>query len=422
MAELNKDLQALVQEGLMYQGDGFSNRLPSGIPTLDIALGGGIPLNGSIIEIYGEESNGKTTVTYRFCKRCTDTEGGYVTWVDSETSYDTAWAAIQGVNTERVIPYRPPYMEAANNIIISDIHRYKEVFLPWLVDDKWKPTKEQAEAAGVGINNVKAIKEYMESIAPPHIIVWDSLAASPVKSVAEEEGDFKEGMAYRARLIKQFITRYNVAVVGCNKIGMILINQVIDDIGSYGGGVATPGGRGLRHGKHLSIMVKKSGSGEKDSEMMTVTDYVKLAITKNKVTPIIASFPIIFSKSKGYLGATAVLEYLLDINWFKSAGSWKKFIYTHVDESTGEVIDEEVSIQRGSFYDLIEKRPEIFEYLCMKIKEMFTSKFPFNKSLMGVDIPDIISACMQEETAMPDEEEASSMSEMDKSSDLDTIE
>lgn len=407
---MNEDLKDLIQEGLVYKGDGFSNRLPTGIPTLDIALGGGIPLNGSIIEVFGEESNGKTTLSYRFCKKCTDTSGGYVTWIDSETSYDTAWAAIQGVNTDRVIPYRPPYMEAANNIIIQDINRYKEKFLPWLVDDKWRPTKEQAEAAGVGVTNVSAIKDYMVRSAPPHIIVWDSLAASPVKGVAEGNGEFSEGMAFRARLIKQFITRYNVAVVGCDKIGMILINQVIDDIGSYGGGIATPGGRGLRHGKHLSLLVKKSGSGEKDSEMMTVTDYVKIAIIKNKVTPIIASFPIIFSKSKGYLGATAVLEYLLDINWFKSAGSWKKFQYNVVDEATGEVThEEEISIQRGMFYDLIEKRPEIFEYLLMKIKEMFVTKFPFNRSLANVNISEVVSACMQEETAMPDEEETTSM-------------
>lgn len=190
---------------------------------------------------------------------------------------------------------------------------------------------------------------------------------------------------------------------------MILINQVIDDIGSYGGGVTTPGGRGLRHGKHLSLYIKKQGSGEKDNEMFTITDYVKIAITKNKVTPIIASFPVIFSKSKGYIGATSLLEYLMDIRWFKDAGSWKKFIYHKVDESTGELVDEEISIQRGTFYKLIEQRPEIFEYLCNQIKEMFVSKFPMNKSLMDIDIKSIIKSCLEEETAMPTEEETNSI-------------
>lgn len=408
----SEDLKGLVQESLLYTGEGFSNRLPSGIVTLDIALGGGIPLNGSIIEVYGEESAGKSTITYRFCKKCTETDGGYVTWIDSETSYDVAWAMIQGVNPDRILPYRPPYMEAANNIIIEDIKRYKETYLPWLVDEKWRPTKENADAAGLGVSNVEGIKNHMRDVAPPHIIVWDSLAASPVKGVAEGAGEFSEGMAFRARLIKQFITRYNVAVVGCDKIGMILINQVIDDIGSYGGGIATPGGRGLRHGKHLSLYIKKLGSGEKDSEMFTVTDYVKIAITKNKVTPIISSFPIIFSKSKGYLGATSLLEYLMDIGWFKSAGSWKKFMYTKVDKETGEIIgEEEISIQRGTFYDLIEKRPELFVYLCQQVKDMFVNKFPFNKALSNVDIETVVRSCLQEDTAIPDEEETKSMSE-----------
>ena len=82
------DTSKLVADSdFVYNGNGFSHRLASGIATLDIALGGGIPLDGSVIEIWGEESHGKTTLSYRLCKRCTDI-GGYVTWVDSEQSFD----------------------------------------------------------------------------------------------------------------------------------------------------------------------------------------------------------------------------------------------------------------------------------------------------------------------------------------------
>lgn len=392
-------------ERYLYKGKGFSDKLPTGIITLDIALAGGIPLNGAIIEVYGEEGHGKTTFTYRVCKRCTDNKSGYVTWVDSELSYDTSWAKVQGVDTSKVIPYRPPYMEAANEIILNDIKRYKEVFLPWLVDPKWKPSQKDAEASGLGVSDVEGIKQYMIDAAPPHIIVWDSLAASPVRSVAEAEGDFREGMAYRARLIKSFLSRYQVTVDGCSKVGLILINQVIDNIGDQWNPIVTPGGRGLRHGKHLAIYVKKAGSGEKDQDQFVITDYVKLAITKNKVTPIIASFPVLFSKSKGYMGSTALLEYLMEIGWFKSAGSWKKFPYPRLDTESGELIEEEISIQRGTFYKLIEQRPEIFEFLCNCVKEMFLSKFTTNDSLASCDIPSIIKACLEEETAVPTEEE-----------------
>lgn len=400
-------------QDFLYRGGGFSNKLPTGIITLDAALAGGVPLNGSVIEVYGEESHGKTTLTYRMCKKCTDKSEGYVTWVDSELSYSTEWASVQGVNVEKVIPYRPPYMEAAMDIIIEDIRLYKERYLPWLVDHKWKPSAADAQRAEVGVSNVEAIKAYMESVAPPHIIVWDSLAASPVKSVAEEGSEYSAGMAYRARLIKSFLSRYQVAVIGCDKIGMILINQVIDNIGDmYGPAVSTPGGRGLRHGKHLSIYVKRSGSGEKDAENFKVTDYVMISLTKNKVTPVIASFPVIFSKARGFIGATSVLEYLWNIQWFRSAGSWKKFDYKEVDKETGEVVkEEEISIQRGSFYDLIEKRPELFRYLCEQIAVQLTEKFPFNQSLREMDIESIISACLTETSAMPDEEEIGSLSE-----------
>lgn len=410
MDDFLKDLVG--DQNYLYKGGGFSSKLPTGIITLDLALAGGIPLNGSIIEVYGEESHGKTTLSYRICKKCTDTPDGYVTWIDSETSYDTEWASVQGVNTGKIIPYRPPYAEACMDAIIEDIKRYKSKFLPWLVDSKWKPSSAEAQRAGVGVTNVEAIKEYMISHAPPHMIVWDSLAASPVKSVAEENSEYSSGMAYRARLIKSFLSRYQVAVIGCDKIGMILINQVIDNIGDmYGPAISTPGGRGLRHGKHLAIYVKKSGSGEKDAENYKVTDYVMISLTKNKVTPVVASFPVIFSKSRGFLGSTSVLEYLWNTQWFRSAGSWKKFDYETVDTDTGEITTEEVSIQRGSFYGLMEKRPELFKYLCEKIKEQLVNKFPSNQSLRDSDIDTIIEACMKEASAVPDDEEIESIAE-----------
>ena len=397
--------QMVVDEHYAYHGNGFSHRLPSGIATIDIALGGGIPLDGSVIEIWGEESHGKTTISYRFCKKCTDL-GGYVTWIDSEQSFDRAWAKVQGVNPDLILPYRPPYMEKANEIILADINEYKRVYLPWLVDDRWKPTQEQAERAGVGVSKVEEIKSWMIENAPPHIIVWDSLAASPVKTLVEGS-DFGSGMAFRARLIKAFLSRYMVAVVGCDKIGMILINQVIDNIGDmYGPAITTPGGRGLRHGKHLSIYMKRSGSGERDADNYKMTDYIMVGLVKNKVTPVIASFPVIFSKSRGFLGATSVLEYLRNIKYFRDAGSWKKFIYEKVDPVTGEISEEEVSFQLSKFYDLIKTRPELFTFLCSEILKSMKSKFPGNAALESTDIDMVVRECLCEDTATPDAKES----------------
>lgn len=401
----------IVDEHYKYEGNGFSHKLPTGIVTLDLALAGGIPLDGSIIELYGEESHGKTTMAYRICKRCTESEEGYVTWIDSELSYDKDWAGVQGLDTNKIIAYRPPHMEASINLIIEDVKRYRDYYLPWISNPEWKPTQEQADAAGVGIRSTEDIKEYMRSVAPPHIIVWDSLAASPVKSVAEDGGSFSDGMAYRARLIKMFLSRYEVAAIGCEKIGMILINQVIDKIGSYTGGVTTPGGRGLRHGKHLSIMMKKYGNGEKDSDSFKTTDYCYIAITKNKVTPIIASLPVIFSKSRGFLGATSIYEYLNGINWFTGKGAWVSFLYETVNQDTGEIVTEDIKFQKSKFYDLLEKRPELFEYLCNKILSRYIEKFPFSSTLKSTDVSSIVRTCMAESTFTPDESELDSISE-----------
>ena len=404
------DTSKLVADSdFVYNGNGFSHRLASGIATLDIALGGGIPLDGSVIEIWGEESHGKTTLSYRLCKRCTDI-GGYVTWVDSEQSFDRGWAMVQGVNPEAVITYRPPYMEKANEIILEDIRMYKSTYLPWLVDPKWRPTSEVADKCGIGVSKIEEIKSWMIENAPPHMIVWDSLAAAPVKTQVEGE-DFAMGMAYRARLIKAFLSRYMVAVNGCEKLSMILINQVIDNIGEmYGPAVSTPGGRGLRHSKHLSLYMKKAGSGEKDADQFTLTDYVVIGVTKNKVTPVISSFPVIFSKSRGFLGATSVLEYLRRVKYFRDAGSWKKFNYEKVDPETGEITVEEISFQMSNFYKLIvEQRPELFKYLCEEILKSFIEKFPNNAALQSTDIDTIVKVCLNESTAVPDEDEEKSL-------------
>ena len=394
------DLDALKQDVYQYHGDGFYNKVATGIATLDIALAGGVPLNGSIIEIYGEESHGKTTLTYRICKNCTR-EGGYVTWIDSELSYSSEWASVQGVVTDSVIPYRPPYMEACMDTIIQDIAIYKMTYLPWLVDKSWKPSREHLSTYGDRETTI----EELTKLAPPHFIVWDSLAASPVKSVAEEGAEFSSGMAYRARLIKSFLSRYQVGVVGCENISLILINQVIDDIGSYGGGITTPGGRGLRHGKHLALYVKKSGRGVIDDDRVTVSDYVTITITKNKVTPVISALPVIFSKSRGFLGETSVLEYLKSVGWFTNAGSWKKFRYYEVNKSTGEIsVDEEISFQESKFYTLLESRPELVRFLCEQIRTLFSEKFPSSKSLKEFELDDVVSKC-HEEMCVSDPEE-----------------
>lgn len=402
---MDKDL--IVNEEYLYKGQGFSNKLPTGIITLDIALGGGLPLNGAIVEVYGEESHGKSTMSYRMCKKCTDNPVGYVTLIDSEDSYDSEWARVQGVDPSKVISYRPPFMEAAINLIIDDITAYKNKYHPWKNNPSWKPNAELCSLAGS--KDIETVKTWMDENAPPHIILWDSLAASPVKSIAEQGAEFKEGMAFRARLIKMFLSRYQVAVVGCTKLCMILINQVIDDIGSYNGGVTTPGGRGLRHGKHLSIYMKKSG-GDKDSDSFKVTDYTVISLTKNKITPVIASFPVIFSKSRGFLGATSIYEYLASMKWFKLAGSWKKFEFYRIDKETGEIVDrEEISFQTSAFYTLLEARPEVLNFLCEVILSQFIAKFPFSTSLKSVNLKSVIDACIAERTFIPDSQELQSL-------------
>lgn len=393
--------QLIVDEMPVYDGTGFSNRLPTGIITLDIALGNGIPFNGAMIHLFGAESSGKTSLAYRLCKKVTDV-GGYITWFDSESSYDPEWSKIQGLSPESTICYRIPYKEKVMQTIVQDIFKYREKFLPWLDNPKWVPSKEDYEESGFNSRQIDQVKEYLTNKAPYHTIVWDSISASPVKSAYDGEDQFSQGMAYEARLHKAFCKMFFSSVIGCDKINIIIINQVIDDIGSYGGGVTFSGGHALRHAIHLNLLVKKHGRGEVEEDGTTATDYVSLRIMKNKITPVTnIAFPVIFSKSRGYLGLTALLEYLLSIKYFTGT-SWKKFTYKDVDKETGEILkEEEINFQMSKFYKLMYDRPELLKYLCEVVKDRFATTFPKTKSLMSSNLDEIINSCLNEETAVP---------------------
>lgn len=389
----------------LYKGGGFTNKLSTGILTLDIALGGGIPFNGALLHLFGAESAGKTSLAYRLCKKVTD-NNGYVTWVDSETSYDPVWAQIQGLKPNLTLGYRPLCKEHCIKLILNDIKKYKSKFLPWLLDSKWQPTKEQAEEAKTGVRDIEGIKNYMIKNAPYHTIVWDSIAAAPLKAQIDEEAEFSQGMMFEARLHKTFLKMYASSVIGCDKINFIILNQVIDNVGSYAGGVTFTGGHSLAHMIHLNILVQKHGRGEQDNDGVTTTDYVTLKVIKNKITPVtMIAFPVIFSKSRGFIGITSLLEYLLSIDFFQGKG-WKKFIYRKIDKETGEVLsEEEINFQYSKFYQLMLDRPELLEYLCEKVKEKFMERFPKTVSLTSSNIHDIVESCLNEENATPNEEE-----------------
>lgn len=266
--------------------------IPTGAISLDLALGiGGFP-KGKIVELFGEESSGKSTLALSVARQA-QLQGGVVAYVDAENVLD------------------PEYCEALG----IDLSRF------------WLSQPSNGEEA------LEIVREVLDSRAAD-IVVIDSVAALTPK--AELEGTMEElKVGAQARMMAKGM---RVIAHSARESGavVIFINQIREKIGvMYGDPRTTPGGRALKFQAALRLEVRSPASAkianpENRKEIIGQTCTVK--IKKNKVGPPggEASFDLIYGK--GVMGESALVEALLDRNVWFSRGS---FIY---DAETGEQI------------------------------------------------------------------------------------
>jgi recombination protein RecA len=215
--------------------------LPSGSFTIDHALGiGGYP-RGRIIEIFGQPSGGKTTVSLLAIAE-TQKNGGTCAFIDVEHSLDLDWAAKLGVDVPKLIFTQPDSGEQALNLV--------------------------EELAGSGLVD---------------LIVVDSVAAlTPQSEIEGEIGD--QQMATMARMMGQALRKL-VPVVSKSKSSLVFINQVREGLNPYGEKEVTPGGKALKFFASIRLSVKKmSGSDIKEGERVVGHD-IEISVKKNKVAP-----------------------------------------------------------------------------------------------------------------------------------------
>ena len=286
--------------------------IPTGSLGLDYALGvGGLP-KGRIIEIYGPESSGKTTLALHVIAEA-QKKGGIAAFIDAEHAFDRFYAAKLGVDVENLLISQPDYgeqaLEIAENLIRSGA-----------ID----------------------------------VIVVDSVAALTPKSELEGEmGDSKMGL--QARLMSQAMRKLTATI---NKTGCIciFINQLREKLGVlFGNPETTTGGNALKFYSSVRLDIRKI-SQIKDGENVTGSR-VKVKVVKNKVAPPFrkAEFDILYGE--GISRSGEIIDLGVELGVIKKSGSW--FSYGDAKLAQG----------RDAAKRLIEDNPELSEELSQKIME-----------------------------------------------------
>ena len=314
--------------------------IPTGSISLDIALGiGGIP-RGRVVEVYGPESSGKTTVTLHMVAEV-QKRGGIAAFIDAEHALDPVYAKNIGVDIDHLYISQPDSGEQALEIC-----------------------------------------DTMVRSGAIDLVVVDSVAAlTPQAEIDGDMGDSVMGM--QARLMSQALRKLT-AVISKSNCTVVFINQLREKIGvMFGSPETTTGGRALKFYSSVRLEVRRVESIKVGGEL--VGNHVRVKVVKNKVAPPFreAEFDIMFGEGISTVGD--VLDTAINYEIVDKSGAW----ITYNKEKIGQ--------GRENAKQFLKDNPKIYEEIESKVREAFKKDMAEKNALYDKNTPDVINEDEEEE-------------------------
>jgi recombination protein RecA len=304
--------------------------IPSGSLSLDLALGVNGYAKGRIIEIFGPESSGKTTLAIHAIAEC-QKKGGLAAFIDAEHAFDRHYAESLGVDTENLFISQPDNGERALEI-----------------------TQNLIRSGAIDV------------------IVIDSVAALVPRSEIEGEmGDSKMGL--QARLMSQAMRKLT-GTIGRTGCCCIFINQLREKIGvMFGNPETTTGGNALKFYASMRLDIRRTGAALKDKEGNVIGNHVKVKVVKNKLAPPfrVAEFDIMYGEGISKNGE--IIDLGVDHDIIQKSGAW--YSYNSAKIAQG----------RDSAKQFLDDNPEVANEIELLIKEKITAGTP-GKRIATADI------------------------------------
>ena len=307
---------------IMKMGDATSMQIesiPTGALSLDMCLGiGGLP-RGRIVEIYGPESSGKTTVSLHVIAEA-QKNGGIAAFIDAENAMDPLYASKLGVNIDELLISQPDFGEQALDIC-----------------------------------------ETLVRSGAIDVVVVDSVAALVPK--AEIEGEMGDShMGLQARLMSQALRKL-AAIVNKSKTVVIFINQLREKIGvMFGNPETTPGGRALKFYSSVRLDVRRIESIKVGED--TVGNRVRIKVAKNKVSPPFRQTEVDIIFGEGISRAGDLLDLAVSKNVIEKSGTW----YAYAGNRIGQ--------GRDSTRKYLKDNPAICDEIELKVRANAAAVIP----------------------------------------------